>query len=173
MLRWLWSPDGPHGHRMLPLGTAPGLQTNSAQCQSETDTTRKHRAVSSEILRKGRNNILKTAKKVLSSYPITHSLLLWSCDCVTWPQARHTRDRVWPLLDCLCPGGLQSWREPHIIGFVVCANYIRHQSPLSGHYPIQTQISCLRAVITTRIRAGQWTLEAEIVLLQVNASFMI
>lgn len=66
MLRWLWSPDGPHGHRMLPLGTAPGLQTNSAQCQSETDTTRKHRAVSSEILRKGRNHGWKTANKVLS-----------------------------------------------------------------------------------------------------------
>ena len=61
----------------------------------------------------------------------------WS-DHVTewlWPQARHTSCRSLTtelFVPCVVCSQHSWWWEPHIIGFVVCANYIRHQAPIIG-----------------------------------------
>ena len=101
---------------------------------------------------------------------------MWLNDCDPKPGTHHAG--VWPLLSCLCSCVVCSqhswWWEPHIIGFVVCANYIHHQAPIIGSLSHSNwdflSPSCHH---DSRIRAGQWTFEARIVLLQVNASFMI
>ena len=120
-------------HWELPRAWRP---TVHSQCQSETDTRSKERALSSEISHNERNNGWKNGKTLCSFFipfrlelcPFIDPLIMWLSDMT--PSPAHTR--VWPLLSCLCPGGLLSWWEPHIIGFVVCANYIHHQSPIIG-----------------------------------------
>ena len=104
--------------------------------------------------------------------PLIVALIMWLNDCDPKPGTHHAG--VWPLLSCLCPvwsAADDGSRTLLVLLFVLITFTTRPQ--LSGHYPIQTEISCRQAVITTRIRAGQWTFEARIVLLQVNASFMI
>ena len=162
---------------LVALGTARGLETNSAQSVSIRDTRRKHQAGSAET-RNERNNERNTVVTIFHLFlPIllgifSHSLLLWPCDFDPKPGTHHSRGLTTAELFVPCvvcrPDGS---RALLVLLFVLIT--FTTSPPLSGHYPIQTEISCRQAVITTRIREGQWTFEAKIVLLQVNASFMI
>ena len=173
----VWS----QSHRMLvALGTAPG--PGDQQCTvSEPDTPEEETSgLSWPCLQKsGEMKEMKVFFLLLTNtlfFPLP--LLLSSCDWMTvTPSPAHIMPEsdhcwvvcapVWSAVSTVDDGS----RTLLVLLFVLITFTTRPQ--LSGHYPIQTEISCRQAVITTRIRAGQWTFEARIVLLQVNASFMI
>ena len=126
--RWLvWSQD------VGGTGNCPGpWRPTVHQSVSIRDTPRKHRAVSAE--KQNERNNETHCSNYFSSFPfwLVFSLIHCCSDHVTDPKpgTHHRRSLTTTAELFVC--GLQSWWEPHIIGFVVCANYIHHQAPIIG-----------------------------------------